>query len=218
MERERYGRGRGGGINRYPDVSGRTAARSPRGQDDRPREATRPTGSAEPWSEVPPELEAMLREQVGQRPTAPLMDATETPPGTRPDVVDETVPTSAEADVAETPAAASPKRRARTSTTTTRTRTTKAKAKASDDGEKAPPKRRTTGKATAAASEDDASSATAPKRRTTKKAAAKAEASPATTDEGDAATDADPTAAGPTDADAAPKRRTTRRTTAKTTS
>ena len=82
IERERYGRGGGGGgINRYPDVSGRTGGnaapnRGPR--DDRgPRAAAtsvraRPrraaTSSSEPWSEVPPELEAMLRAQVSQKP------------------------------------------------------------------------------------------------------------------------------------------------------
>jgi uncharacterized LabA/DUF88 family protein len=78
MDRERYGRGGGGGINRYPDVSGRTAGngaptRSPRDdrgfrRDERPRDAApRPSSSSEPWSEVPPELEAMLRAQVGQK-------------------------------------------------------------------------------------------------------------------------------------------------------
>jgi uncharacterized LabA/DUF88 family protein len=222
MERERYGRGRGGGINRYPDVSGRTAGRSPRAQEDRPREAGRPTGSAEPWSEVPPELEAMLREQVGQRPTAPSLQATETPPGTRPDVVDETVAAAADAEVAETPVADAPKRRTKASTTTSRSRTTKAKADVAEDGEKAAPKRRTTRKTTAKASDDATEATTAPKRRTTRKAAATAEASGATADDGDAAgdvgaTDATATDATATDADAAPKRRTTRRTTAKTT-
>ena len=82
VERERYGRGGGGGgINRYPDVSGRTGGggngapnrppRDDRGygrRDERPREAApRPTSSNEPWSEVPPELEAVLRAQVGQK-------------------------------------------------------------------------------------------------------------------------------------------------------
>ena len=83
MDRERYGRGGGGGgINRYPDVSGRTgqpgqtAPRDDRsysrGRDDRPPRDDRPrpagapnrSSSSEPWSEVPPELEAMLRAQV----------------------------------------------------------------------------------------------------------------------------------------------------------
>ena len=74
MERERYGRGGGGGgINRYPDVSGRTAVgdAAARGPGLRPRRSTGRAGrvrragsSSEPWSDVPPELEAMLRAQV----------------------------------------------------------------------------------------------------------------------------------------------------------
>jgi uncharacterized LabA/DUF88 family protein len=90
MERERYGRGGGGGINRYPDVSGRTAqpsggSRGPapredrsysRGRDERPRDRdAAPRTSSEPWSEVPPELEAMLRAQVGAAPAAEAPDA-----------------------------------------------------------------------------------------------------------------------------------------------
>jgi uncharacterized LabA/DUF88 family protein len=68
VERERFGRGGGGGINRYPDVSGRD--RGPRDsgpvRDDRMR--TPFGGSSEPWSEVPPELEALLRAQLAGRP------------------------------------------------------------------------------------------------------------------------------------------------------
>ncbi len=93
-ERFGGGRGGGGGINRYPDVSARTGStgstgsggpsrqgRAPlpreerplprRDRDDRPRETRAPRDAApagtssEPWSEVPPELEAMLRAQVG---------------------------------------------------------------------------------------------------------------------------------------------------------
>ena len=91
IDRERYGRGGGGGINRYPDVSGRTAAGSGGGQsgrsdnrndgrrdgrrdDRRPASNVRPerdrpmsSRSDEPWSEVPPELEAMLRAQQATR-------------------------------------------------------------------------------------------------------------------------------------------------------
>jgi uncharacterized LabA/DUF88 family protein len=86
MDRERYGRGGaaggvgggGGGINRYPDVSRREPPRDagfPRRdrpvRQDRPdrhdRPAPRPAGG-DPWSEVPPELEAMLRAQVQSRP------------------------------------------------------------------------------------------------------------------------------------------------------
>jgi len=79
IERERYGRGGGGGgINRYPDVSGRERQRDAGyGRQERPARHERPerherpaaqTGS-EPWSEVPPELEAMLRAQLSSRPS-----------------------------------------------------------------------------------------------------------------------------------------------------
>jgi hypothetical protein len=86
MERERYGRGGGGGgINRYPDVSGRPRQSPPpredrgRGRADRPAAAPVPRGSNEPWSDVPPELEAMLRAQVAQKP-APSRTTAATPP------------------------------------------------------------------------------------------------------------------------------------------
>jgi hypothetical protein len=87
MDRERYGSGGGGGggggggarggsrgINRYPDVSGRTRpvgpAREERGYGRQERDAVPPPprGSSEPWSDVPPELEALLRAQVAQKP------------------------------------------------------------------------------------------------------------------------------------------------------
>ena len=78
MDRERYGRGSGGGggINRYPDVSARTSPVGPRrddrayGRSDRPAVVPPPRSSSEPWSEVPPELEAMLRAQVAQKPVS----------------------------------------------------------------------------------------------------------------------------------------------------
>ncbi|MEO5939266.1 MAG: NYN domain-containing protein [Candidatus Limnocylindrales bacterium] len=84
IERERYGRGGGGGINRYPDVSGRTGqggrpAGQPGGsyarQDasySRPQaeriDRPGPRSSSDPWSEVPPELEEQLRAQLAQSP------------------------------------------------------------------------------------------------------------------------------------------------------
>jgi len=74
IDRERYGRGGGGGgINRYPDVSGRNRQAPPREERSRsraPERAPAPASrsSEEPWSDVPPELEAMLRAQVAQRP------------------------------------------------------------------------------------------------------------------------------------------------------
>ncbi|HEX2754586.1 MAG TPA: NYN domain-containing protein [Candidatus Limnocylindrales bacterium] len=86
IDRERYGRGGGGGINRYPDVSGRTGQGGrPSGQPggsyarqdasySRPQSAERfdrpAPRSGDPWSEVPPELEEMLRAQLAQSPKA----------------------------------------------------------------------------------------------------------------------------------------------------
>ncbi len=79
MERERFGRGGGGGgargghgINRYPDVSARPRpggpAREDRGYGRPEREPSQPARSSnEPWSDVPPELEALLRAQVAQK-------------------------------------------------------------------------------------------------------------------------------------------------------
>ncbi len=98
MDRERYGRGGGGGgINRYPDVSGRTRPTEPQRDDrgysrgDRTPAAPPSRSSSEPWSDVPPELEAMLRAQVAQKPlprpasspvssSLPASEAAETPP------------------------------------------------------------------------------------------------------------------------------------------
>ncbi len=226
MERERFGGGRSGGINRYPDVSGRTAApsgggrdqgrdagrgpaqdRGPR-RDDRPREAApRATGGSEPWSEVPPELEAMLRAQVTGAPAAgrPTPDA-------RADVQEADVTPDAAA-TPEPEAKAAPKRR----TTRSKAATTDAPGMGADavpaDAETTvAPKRRTTRRtatatapdvATSAATEADAEAPAAPKRRTTRKAAATTEPAPAAGSTGEAA-----------DAPAAPKRRTPRKTAA----
>jgi uncharacterized LabA/DUF88 family protein len=226
VDRERYGRGGGGGINRYPDVSGRTAAGGPRddrgdrgprdggrrddrgyGRGNRPERSDR-TGSAprpgEQWSEVPPELEAMLRAQMASGPAprgggrAPERS---TAPGRaeRPDrgsAVPETEsPAQAVADLAATDA---PKRRSTRAKAPSAAATTTADAK---------PKRATAGAtrsraAKAPASSSDAAAATAekPKRataaRTTRAKAAPVEAAPA-----EAAAD------GAADK---PKRRTTR--------
>jgi len=216
VERERYGRGGGGGINRYPDVSGRTGGnaapsrgpredRGPR-RDERPREAApRASSSSEPWSEVPPELEALLRAQVSQKP-GPM--ETSRPTETHPAAADaaaafEAVGTEAAGtEAAEAPA---PKRR------TTR-KPAASKAAPAGDGESAAPKRRSTRKTatrgttesaeTATASAEaapgvEAEEAPAPRRRTTRKAAATA-TDGASVDEGAS--------------EAKPKRRTTRKT------
>ena len=110
MDRERYGRGGGGGgINRYPDVSARE--RPP--QRDRDERFARPapggggpnrSGGDEPWSEVPPELEAMLRAQQGTR-GAPRPTGGR-PTGERPSGIVEA--SAAEMPSAEAPTVASP--------------------------------------------------------------------------------------------------------------
>jgi uncharacterized LabA/DUF88 family protein len=113
MDRERFGRGGGGGggggggarggsrgINRYPDVSGRPRPAGPAreergyGRQDRDAATSPPRGSSEPWSDVPPELEALLRAQVAQKP-APSR------PGRGPDdrAREESVEPSAEPEV-----------------------------------------------------------------------------------------------------------------------
>ncbi len=225
VERERYGRGGGGGINRYPDVSGRSGGnaapsrgprqeRGPVRRDERPREAApRATSSSEPWSEVPPELEALLRAQVGQQP-GPA--GTSRPTEAHPAAADaaaafeaaETDAAGVDAGGTEATEAPAPKRR------TTR-KSAASKAGPAEDGTSAAPKRRsnrktaTSGTAESADAGTDAASAEtgpgteaskapAPKRRTTRK--------PAATATDGAATDTAP--AG----DTKPKRRSTRKT------
>ena len=217
VERERYGRGSGGGINRYPDVSGRTGgtggapARGPRDErgparrDDRPRDAAPRASSSEPWSEVPPELEALLRAQVSQKPG---------PPDATPPTQEQRAPEAAAAEAPEAtePAeTAAPKRRTARSTTG---------AKAGAKSGTAAPKRRSTRKTTDSPAPDtasagaeagpdpeqvqvDADAAPAPKRRTTRKAAASKSA-----DE----TNADPASEDPGGSAAPAKRRSTRKT------
>jgi len=213
MERERYGRGGGGGINRYPDVSGRTGGagaptrgpreeRGPGRRDERPREtAPRATSSSEPWSEVPPELEALLRAQVAQKPGLPgpsrptepdqaraedavtaeavttEAGATVEAPAPKPRTARKTAATkSGEAEGAKAAAPKRPSRRKTASSATTEPGSTEDDAVTAAGPDVAPkPKRRTTRKTTAAASEsapsEAAASETAPKRRTTRKTA-----------------------------------------------
>ena len=207
VERERYGRGGGGGgINRYPDVSGRTGGntapppqRGPRAErgfgrrDERPREAApRVTSSAEPWSEVPPELEAMLRAQVGQKPgpapEAPRPAEIESPEDVSAiGTADETsapkrrtTRKAAASTVTETPAEGTPAPKRRSTrkpaaSTASDTASTDAGGGETAAGETPAPKRRATRKTTASAGEtasvDAAGPEAAPKRRTTRKAA-----------------------------------------------
>jgi uncharacterized LabA/DUF88 family protein len=167
LDRERYGGGRGGGGGtRYSEPPRRDVGRGR--QDFRDvRDARPPRGAGdEPWSEVPPELEAMLRAQIqARRPAAGAGSRAETPP-------------SQESAESEAPAAATSRRR----TTTRSTSRTKATA-AADSTAEAPPKptrARSRSKAALEAAPDAAvgeSEATAaPKRRTTRKAASTSEA------------------------------------------
>ncbi len=193
MDRERYGRGGGGGINRYPDVSGRTTTgggtagrseprREPRRDDRRPVSSPRPdrerpagSRSDEPWSEVPPELEAMLRAQQANRGVDRPATGSARPPVTDARVSDD-------APKAE---AASPARKPRTSTRTKAT--TAAEASPGEETAAAAPKPRATrAKATTtkAASADVAPAGDAPKPRATRAKASTAKPKAA---DGDAA-------------------------------
>jgi uncharacterized LabA/DUF88 family protein len=222
IERERYGRGGGGGINRYPDVSGRERqgqgggsrnggngprreggyarqdASYSRGPSERPeRSAPR---SGDPWSEVPPELEEMLRAQLAQSPKGRRPE-----PARRIDEADtgdiETMtetPSAEAAPEAETPAKAparrrAPSRRAGAASAAPESGTAEP---GSQEGGDAPP----TGDA-GAVTTDNASDA-APKRRTTRRKTADVTPDAAATP----ATETAPDAAATT-----PRRRTTRR-------
>jgi uncharacterized LabA/DUF88 family protein len=228
IERERYGRGGGGGINRYPDVSGRggqgsrggrgeggySRSDSGRGGDRYDRPAPRSGG--DPWSEVPPELEEMLRAQLAQSPKA------RRPEPARPSSRIEAADASGELETmtledVETPTEAAPEAPAAARKRAPARRRTPAPAEAgagaatgpSTDAtaEAAPPKRRTTRKkadadpvaeaATVTADGSDATAAAKPRATRARKSAATA---------GDAGA-----GAGATDESAAPKRRTTRK-------
>ena len=192
VERERFGgrsapsgrsaSGGSGGSARYGEPAPRGGNREPdRFRTDRSqaRPAPRVGNADEPWSEVPPEIEAMLRAQIGSRPrpAAPAALSASTPvaggeseapaPAPKRRVTRKPAASAAaESAVSAAPAeeAAAPKRRA------------PRKAAAASDSDaattgKAEPKRRTPRKV-AAKDESGASAATAaPKRRSTRKAA-----------------------------------------------
>jgi uncharacterized LabA/DUF88 family protein len=196
VDRERYGRGGGGGINRYPDVSARE--RPPRDtgfqRQERPDRQPRPAGprpggggGSEPWSEVPPELEAMLRAQLSTRPRSATPAEAPVEP-----VTESRVAEAADVGSADTTA---PKRRTprRTAATAGTTDT------AGEGAEATAPKRRTTRRTAATSAGDaDATTTSGPKRRTTaRKPAAKSPTKSA--------------AAGESPAGATPKPRATRR-------
>ena len=233
VDRERYGRGGGGGINRYPDVrpreggrdgprdSGRDSGRdggrdsgrdggrdSGRDGGRGPRSVPRSTGG-DPWSEVPPELEAMLRAQVARRPKSPSTDQVkvEAPSVTEPVVALDAGAVDPEATpkrrggrrpsgaTADTDAPAATKPRAARKTAAQKSEVA-ASADAGTDAAPAAPKPRGRGKA-ATASGDDAPVTVAPKPRAPRKTAASAAK--------------DESAAAPGEAAAAPKRRATRK-------
>jgi len=204
IERERYGRGGGGGINRYPDVSGRDRI----GSADRPPERQPARGggrsdagfgrqerfdrpaprSGDPWSEVPPELEEILRAQLAQ-----------SPKGRRP----EPTPMAATAQPVESGVDAAPKRRTSTRKKAEPSVGSETASSAAGSDEPAAPKRRTaTRKKAEPAGSDGApragSAEAAPKRRTATRTKA-------------AASEPDAGIAGDGAAAAAPKRRATRK-------
>jgi uncharacterized LabA/DUF88 family protein len=202
LERERFGGGRGAGISRYAEPPrrrdpGRDAGggrREPAPARGGGRPAPRSSGG-EPWSEVPPEIEAMLRAQLGtapaRRPAAPEISATPPP------------------DAAPEASAARPARRstgrARTTAATTAPPTAEAGDMAAATPEAKPAtRRRSTRTATTEPGVDGAAAAATatekPKRttRTRKPAASKA------------TTAADAGEAGSGDAPVPTRRRTTR--------
>jgi uncharacterized LabA/DUF88 family protein len=226
VDRERYGRGGGGGgINRYPDVSARERVGREAGfnrPDRSPRPAPRsvaPGGGAEPWSEVPPELEAMLRAQLATarpRPTEPRVTSAaptptdegtirETAPGTdrvaTPETVETRAParrrgTRAPAAVAETDASSTAEQVAAAEPTAAR-----APARASTRRTSTSTRPRAgTAEAAPEASGATESAAEAPKRRTTRATRSTAPASAAEREPGGNAPDDSPAAAEPADA------------------
>jgi uncharacterized LabA/DUF88 family protein len=212
MDRERFGGGRGASVNRFAEPAPRgrdddrprvDRPRNDRPRNDRPRNdrpaprpaqrpAPRPMSGNEPWSEVPPEIEAMLRAQLsgrGSRPVQPARGPEAAPP----------------ASVhAEAPAPAAPAPRRRTGRVTpTSPDATVGPVEAVSTAPSADLKRRTTRKAapsveaSAAPLAEPVAKAAAPKRRTAQRAAP--------------ATEPTAAAAAPAAAAAAPKRRATRK-------
>jgi uncharacterized LabA/DUF88 family protein len=229
MERERYGRGSSGGINRYPDVSGRTSQpgrtgsgrddRAPaRSRDDRPRGAeSAPRGSSEPWSDVPPELEALLRAQVAGSATPSVP----TPAQRSTEVVDDQAELAASADAAASTDAevtSAPKRRTTRKTTATRTKSAAKPADVATEAEDSPaPKRRASRSKAAAASTDAEEASTSTRSSKPKSTRSKASTSAKTTASGATSDIADAALADPAAADSdvpskpAPRKRTTRK-------
>ena len=231
VDRERYGRGGGGGINRYPDVSGRTSQAGRSGgaqpgsyarQDasySRPQNAERfdrpAPRSGDPWSEVPPELEEQLRAQLAQSPKARRPERAPAP--SRIEAADAAgeIETMTELPAGVAVETAAPKRRTSTrkkavdaTVSSDGARTSAAEAVGDVAPDPAPKRRTSTRKkaddavaATPLPDAGDTAQASAPKRRSTRKTASPATAAPAI----------DGGADGPAGAPAAPKRRATTR-------
>ncbi len=221
LDRERFGGGRGSTPSRFgeppprregafgrPDRGGRDRDRSDRQpvrQDQRPAPRS---GGDEPWSEVPPEIEAMLRAQLGSRP-APAPD----PAGSA------TAGAASEAPAGSTGTRRTGARRRSTaaagSVEAQAVDATSAEATTAEAGlPSAPARPRTRRTPTAGESADEAAPAApkrvATRRATTRKAAtarSKPRASAAASTE--SSTDATPVAGD--DPGAAPRRRTARR-------
>lgn len=203
MERERYGgAGRGGSSGRYQEPPGRAAAPAPRSRgadrsaDRRPERS--PGRGGDPWSEVPPEVEAMLRQQLvtpsgGTRaaPTPAAATSAPKPARRRPTgkaseaPADEPAADVAEARTAEAaPAEATTAPKRRTRKPAAAPGAAPAASPEADASEPKPARRRTTRKAAEAPADAPAPVAaevgeaapaeatTAPKRRTRKTAAA----------------------------------------------
>ncbi len=256
IDRERYGRGGGGGgINRYPDVSGgqqvsdrerqiqgggsgrssggaqrqggqggnyaRQDASYSRGSGGDRAERPSAPRSGDPWSEVPPELEEMLRAQLAQSPKGRR-------PAPSPSSIEAAgaageIETMTESAVANTIAVetTAPKRRASTRRTAAPAAEaveamTAAPADDAPTADSDAPKRRATrkkadasatvpaeGAPSASSDESTVADAAAPKRRTTRK---KVDADTGSAEGAVASADA-----APADDAAAPKRRATRK-------
>jgi len=199
LDRERFGGGRGSTPSRFQDPP-----RGPRepnfNRDDRRdrdrgdrqpfRQAPRPAprSSEEPWSEVPPEIEAMLRAQLGSRPAAdtrreesPAPPTAEAPtaPATARRTGRRTSAKAADATAEAAPAAETTTPSGRR-TSTRKPRTSAPAAEAASEAPAVDDAAPTTGttrrrtstrtRATAATAEGDATAA-APKRRTTRRKA-----------------------------------------------
>ena len=203
VERERYG---GRGPSRLSEPAGRGGRGGPGAprSDQRPARPGQPSPardrgperrpSSEPWSEVPPELEELLRAQLAQK------AARQESPAAAPEATTGDAPAAPKRRTTRKPATATAAPAEPVATTGTpapkrRTRSTSSAPEATTGDAPAAPKRRTTRKpatATAAPAEPVATTGTpAPKRRTRSTSSAPE----ATTG----------------DAPAAPKRRTTRK-------